>query len=258
MNDNQYINPPGASYDVIDHPSGRQEAIEIALMREHRFAFFYWFKWWKKANFSLPNSKAPSLISIDWHRDLCAPSESEMHDLQHLSLRSYKESTLFCWDKLNPNNDGHILAAAYLNLIGDIYVLCKQDNGAVEPIFVDRYGNDHLVKCFETSSDLYDELCTVDISKIYFDIDLDYFVESNAPCGGGSVTLKREAITAILNPDSSLMIWLFQRMEGMTIATEPEFCGGLSNSNKIFCSLDTALFRSSLFSHTVTWLHLNQ
>lgn len=256
MSDNEYIDPPGASYDTIAHPSGRNEAIEIALMRDHRFAFYYWFKWWKKINWELSNDKAPPLISIDWHRDLCAPCGSEKHELQQINLGSYKETALFCWDKLNPLNDGHILSAAYLNLIGDIYVLCKQDNGEKEPTFKDQWNNEHFVKCFDSSEELYKELSSLENEKVYFDIDLDYFVESNDPCGGGIVELKCDDITALLHPNSDLMEWLFQRMEGMTIATEPEFCGGLSNSNKIFNTLDVTLFNSSLFGKSVTWTHL--
>jgi len=55
-----------------------------------------------------------------------------------------------------------------------------------------------------------------------------------------------------LHTDSDLMKWLFQRMSGMTIATEPEFCDGLTNSNKIFNALDTTFFSSSFIAQKVT------
>lgn len=257
MSDNEYVNPPGAAYDIISHPSRRNEAIEVALMRDHRFAFYYWFKWWKKSNWDLPSANAPPLVSIDWHRDLCAPDDVEKQELQQMNLESYKETALFCWDKLNPFNDGHILSAAYLNLIGDIYVLCKQDSGLIEPTFKDQWNNDHLVKCFDSAEELYSELSSIENNNAYFDIDLDYFVQSNAPCGGGLVTLLDNEVSSLLHTDSDLMKWLFHRMSGMTIATEPEFCGGLTNSNKIFNALDTTLFNSSLFSQAATWTHLN-
>ncbi len=257
MTDNEYINPPGATYDIISHPSGKNEAIEVALMKEHRFAFYYWFKWWKKINWDLSNKKAPSLISIDWHRDLCSPCKSEKKALQKMNLGSYKETALFCWKTLNPLNDGHILSAAYLNLVGDIYVLCKQYPKTIELTFIDQWGNGHLVKCFSLPEDLYKQLQSIKDEKIYFDIDIDYFVESNDPCGGGDVQLVAETeIKSILNSNSDLMKWLFKRMGGMTIATEPEFCGGLSNSNRIFNIIDSALFNSSLFGKGAVWAHL--
>lgn len=257
MNDNKYINPPGAAYDIIDHPSGENKAIEIALMRDHRFAFYYWFKWWKEINWNLSSEKAPPLISIDWHRDLCPPCEQERDALQQMNLKSYKETALFCWEKLNPLNDGHILSAAYLNLVGDIYVLCKQYRGETQPNFMDQWNNEHLVKCFDSPTELYQQISSINDNKVYFDIDLDYFVDSKDPCGGGSVELRYDDIKTILQPNTDLMKWLFKRMEGMTIATEPEFCGGLSNSNHIFNNIDELLFNSSLFGKSATWVHLN-
>ena len=257
MNDNKYLDPPGSACDNIDHPSGRNDAIEVALMREHRFAFYYWYKWWKKTNRELSDYKAPPLISIDWHRDLCQPCDSEKFDMDELSLQSYKEIAQFCWYKLNPLNDGHILSAAYLNIIGDIFVLCKQNEEEIEPPFTDKWGSVHNVKCYRTPRDLFNDLKKINNYNIYFDIDLDYFTESKDPCGGGDVKLMTEIeIMSILNPNSDLMKWLFERMDGMTIATEPEFCGGLTNSNKIYNCIDKILFNSSLFSKKSNWHHL--
>ncbi len=41
-------------------------------------------------------------------------------------------------------------------------------------------------------------------------------------------------ILSLLDIDSEFMQWIFKRMKGMTIATEPKWCGGLINSNKIY------------------------
>ena len=126
MDDNKYLRLPNADYTIVTHPNGTNQAIEIGLVRDHRFVFYFWFKWWKETKRRLDDNtlNAPALVTIDWHRDLCAPCEPEKQDLINLNLESYKEVALFSWDKLNPLNDGHILAATYLNLIGDIYVLC--------------------------------------------------------------------------------------------------------------------------------------
>jgi hypothetical protein len=259
MNDNKYLKLPNADYAIIEHPNGQNDAIEIGLVKDHRFVFYFWFKWWKETTRKLENkiAQAPSLITIDWHRDLCAPCEVEKQDLTNLNLDSYKEVALFSWDKLNQLNDGHILAAAYLNLIGDIYVLCKQE-GTEDENFIDHWGNEHKIKCFDSKEDLLDELLQNDINEIYFDIDLDYFTESDDPCGGGEdlTLMEDEDIISLLDINSAFMKWIFNRMEGMTIATEPKWCGGLVNSNKIYKLIDDTLFNFQLFSKNAKWKHL--
>ncbi len=65
-------------------------------------------------------------------------------------------------------------------------------------------------------------------------------------------------ILSLLDANSDLMKWIFERMKGMTIATEPKWCGGLSNSNKIYNILDTALFHPQLFSKRAVWKHLKR
>lgn len=260
MDDHKYLRLPNADNAIIQHPNGTDNAIEIGLVKDHRFVFYFWFKWWKKTTRQLDNPllKAPDLISIDWHRDLCAPCEIEQHDLINLNLDSYKEVALFSWDKLNPLNDGHILSAAYLNLIGDIYVLCKQDDYDDET-FIDHWGNEHKVLCFESKEDLFNEISNKNIKEVYFDIDLDYFTESNDSCGGGEdlELVEDNNILSLIAIDSELMQWIFQRMEGMTIATEPEFCGGLRNSNHIYELIDNTLFDFQLFSENTKWKHLS-
>lgn len=260
MNDNKYLRLPNSDYEIIEHPDGSNNAIEIGLVKDHRFVFYFWFKWWKETNRKLEENieKAPSLITIDWHRDLCAPCEDEKQDLINLNLNSYKEVALFSWDKLNPLNDGHILASVYLNLIGDIYVLCKQD-GTDDGEFIDHFGNKHKIICFDDREDLFKELSNNDINEIYFDIDLDYFTESKDSCGGGEdlTLMKDKDILSLLDINSEFMQWIFQRMEGMTIATEPKWCGGLINSNKIYKVVDNTLFDFQLFSKNAKWKHLS-
>lgn len=261
MRDDKYLKLPNADYEIMSHPNGTDNTIEIGLVKDHRFAFYFWFKWWKKTTRKLKENveKAPSLVTIDWHRDLCAPCESEKTDLTNLNLTSYKEVALFSWNKLNQLNDGHILSAAYLNLIGDIYVLCKQEGDDSEEPFIDHWGNEHKIMCFESIEELFSELSQNSIDKIYFDIDLDYFTESDDYCNGGeNIRLMIDSeITSILDINSTFMKWIFKRMEGMTIATEPDFCGGLSNSNIIYNLVDTTLFNGHLFSKNVIWKHLS-
>jgi len=260
MNDNKYLRLPNSNCEIIEHPNGTDNAIDIGLVKDHRFVFYFWFKWWKKTKRKLEENilKAPALITIDWHRDLCAPCDIEKQDLINLNLNSYKEVAYFSWDKLNPLNDGHILSAVYLNLIGDVYVLCKQD-GSDDGTFTDHWGNEHKIICFESKEELLEKLLKDSINEIYFDIDLDYFTESEDSCGGGEdLTLMNDKdILSLLDINSEFMQWVFERMEGMTIATEPKWCGGLKNSNKLYNLVDNTLFNFQLFSKNATWKHLS-
>jgi len=258
MND-EYSRPPGIYFDIVAHLKGIDKAIDIAVIQDHRFTFYFWYKWWKKIDrkLSLNDNKPPALITIDWHRDLDHPDNEEKQGLNNLDLNNYKEVALFSWDKLNSNNHSHILSAAHLNLIGDIYVLYKQDEDD-ESSFIDNWGNEHIIKCFNSPYDLYAALKNSNYNDVYFDIDLDYFTESKDLCGAGDdLTLTDEKnIITLLNPDSEMMKWIFERMSGMTIATEPEFCGGMSNSNKIYSIVDNIFFNPQLLSKHAKWKHL--
>ncbi|MCG3717658.1 hypothetical protein L5F50_00540 [Aliarcobacter butzleri] len=132
MDDNKYLDLPNAHYGIIKHPNGENDTIEIGLVKDHRFVFYFWFNWGgEETNRQLENNiiKVPSLITIDWHRDLCAPCEIE-----------------------------------------------KQD-GTEDENFIDHWGNEHKIRCFDSKENLLNELLQNNINEIYFDIDLDYFTE---------------------------------------------------------------------------------
>jgi len=255
MNDDQYVCPPGTDYSIITSPNGKNTAMEVAVMKEHRFAFFYWNKWTKIKSFI----KQPALVSIDWHQDLCPPCDLEKEELDNLNIDSHIEVARFSWEKLNPLNDGHILSSAYLNLIGDVYVLCKQEINEGNLKIRDKYGNIHQINCYSNVDALYAALSSSDEQQVFFDIDLDYFTESTDPCGGGENVelVGTSVIHDLLSPSSVFMCWCFERVQGMTIATEPKFCGGLRNSNTIYNQVDLALFETPLFGTSVKWKQLN-
>jgi len=246
-----YIRPPGTYYDIIADPTNSDEAIEVAVVQDHRFAFFYWLKWWKSL---AAQSQPPILVSLDWHQDTTPPDKDECEWLRKLDTSDFRAVALFCWDKLNCNNDSHILAAAYLNIIGDIHVAQKQDVPSVEQ-FTDVNGNIHIIHCYDSIEDLIQSLTKQEHSSVFFDIDLDYFTESNDSCGGDDKLklVSTADIKAILRTDSELMSWVIPRIRGMTIATEPEFCGGLINSNNLLAALGDALFEPQLLSHHARW-----
>lgn len=181
MLSNECTRPPGTYYDIIAHPTDTTKAIEVAIVQDHRFAFFYWLKWRNKHN-NQPNP--PTLVSLDWHQDLAQPCELECDWLRELEMTDYQQVAFFCWEKLHCSNDGHILAAAYLNLIGDIHVVQKQRDEQPEE-FVDFEGRKHIVRCYDSTATLIEAISSQEHKSVIFDIDLDFFTESPDSCGGG-------------------------------------------------------------------------
>jgi hypothetical protein len=245
------LSPPGTYYSIVSQPHGkRPDAMEVAVMHEHRFAFFFWARWTQR------RSSAPDLISLDWHQDLALPDAEEKRLLEALPLQQETVVSIASWAELHQQNDGHILAAAYLGLLGDIYVVQKQRD-EVTPLFQDRHGHEHHVFCFQTEEELLDVVNRRNVEDVYFDIDLDFFTESKEPSGGGeNVTLvTRDEVRRLLDPAGRLMAFVFPRLRGMTLALEPEFCGGLRNAHRLFEWVDTTLFDPGLLAKTCGWRH---
>jgi len=242
--------------------------MELALFAEHRFAFFFWAKWTRKLFSQDRIGAPPALVTLDWHQDLAWPTKSEKSWLRKLDLSSNQDVSLYSWGSLSPINDTHIMAAAYLNLIGNIYVHCRQgdsDDRWEDKKFKDRYGNVHLVKKFKGYDAREAYLIQAEESNVYFDIDLDFFTIQNPLNGKGKnfTYLKNEIIKKMLRVNRPLIQWIFQRLCGFTIATEPEHTGGLSRSNRLLELINKIYFSPSLFSNYIEqwkrschWKHL--
>lgn len=249
-----HIEPPGVLRQILSHPVNATEAIELALFQEHRYAFFYWNKWMCKNEGSNP----PCLVSLDWHQDLCYPCETEMEWLDNLDLTSNGDVSIFSWAKLAGNNDGHILSAAYLNLIGNIYVHCRQEMGRdtwEDEELTDRYGNKHTIKKFNTYEGLQNALLKSSETSVFFDIDLDFFSLKNGLSDGSFefTYLSDDEIRKMLDIDNPLIKWIFERLKGITIATEPGHCGGLIKSNKFLNLISDIYFKPELFAPKCNW-----
>lgn len=251
-----HVYPPGSKKQILSHPEMESGIVELAIFQEHRYAFFYWAKWTRKLNQLQP----PCLISLDWHQDLCFPCETEMEWLSQLDKSDNGEVAIFSWAKLAGNNDGHILCAAYLNLIGNIYVHCRQgklDKDWEDEKITDINGNIHTIKKFKTAEDLEKHLLTTNENEAYFDIDLDFFTYDNPYNGKGKkyTYMTQEEMSKLLSIENPLIKWIFKRLVGFTIATEPEHCGGLLKSNKLLDILNSIYFKPDLFTQNSDWRH---
>jgi hypothetical protein len=249
-----YIIPPGSIKEFLPHPVDRGKAVNLALFNEHRYAFFYWLQWSRELMLGSP----PCLISIDWHQDLLYPQDHMMKILANLDQANEMEVALFSWATLSTLNDDHILCAAYLNLIGNVYVVCKQEDlGATwdDEELIDFEGNRHIIKKFKTLEELELQLNLIPDQNVFFDIDLDYFVRYKMIDGNTMpyAAIPKRDVHKILNVERPFFRWLFQRLCGFTIALEPEHCGGIMHSTKLLSYVNSAFFNPGMLSHHCKW-----
>lgn len=267
--DTHCVTPPNTTVEILAHPVYHKSvAIELAAFAEHRYAFFFWAKWTRKLIEADRITRPPALVSLDWHQDLAWPIRTEKGWLRNLDLANNRDVALYAWANLSPINDTHIMAAAYLNLIGDVYVHCRQGRHEEywkDQKFRDRYGNIHVVRKFKEYDKLEEHLLNADVGNVYFDIDLDFFTIQNPLNGAGRnfTYLSDNAIREMLEIERPLIQWIFQRLQGFTIATEPEHTGGLLRSNKYLALISKLYFTPALFANygeqwkrSCRWKHL--
>ena len=251
-NNSYWENAPNTFKQILAHPSGNNGSIELTIFNEHRFAFYYWTKWTHNLK------SVPDLVTFDWHEDLGFPCAETKEMLGKLDLTYWEEIAYFAWTKLSSNNDTHILAAAYLNQIGDIWVLRKQSLHSDGEKLIDINGNEHRIHKFDTIEELYKSLLKSKLENVYLDIDIDYFtIENNCSNDDSLYTyVEEKEIEEIINPRSNLFGWLLKRTNGITIALEPQCVGGISESLRIWKIIESCWFNKSVGPMEVDWNHL--
>ena len=244
-----FLEPPGCMREILLHPFHMDRCIELSVFQEHRFAFYYWLKWSNELD-----PEVPSLITYDWHQDLAPPYQDELPELKGLDTKNKGEVALYTWTKLSHHNDVQIRSALLLNKVKDVYIICRQDVGRKErEIVIDFYGNRHTIYIFKDVTDFDTHLPNIRDQKVYFDIDLDFFTYGNptsmkSPFDDKRYTyMKRSNVHDLLSADNPTINWIFKRLAGFTIATEPEFCGGLKKSNYFLKIIEDLYFTPSLF-----------
>ena len=248
--------PPNCLSAFYMHPNGSNYAIEISVFNEHRFAFYYWSIWQNKKK----KTSTPSLVTFDWHQDLLSPEECQKPDLRKLNIEDTFELTFYTTHKLRPLNDSHILSAAYLDLIDDIYVLCKQ--GTFERDFdneelIDRNGKKHIIRKFRDTKSLYESIQENNVQEVFFDLDLDYFVKDcNLEFDVEVEHLSNKEIQNTIDCNSDLIKFIFERTIGITIALEPKYTGGLNKSLELLNIVSSNWFTRPFGMNNSKWRHL--
>ena len=248
-------NPPGTHLEAIPHPNGSDRSMEKAIIMEHRFAFFFWMKWRNQlAERDQLNQPAPTLVTIDWHRDLAPVPEDQKESLQKLDQQNLSDVANYVWAQLAQTNDGHILCAAWLNLIGDV-VLLQNTTQYQESSLTDMNGNEHRIYEINDYDQFQQFMQQRDDQNIFFDIDLDYFVHGKGKryYSDDFERYTDEEIKAVMNYQNPVFQHLLPKVDGFTIAQEPGYCGGIVNS----CTIMNAVHRQ-LFDGQNNWRHLSE
>ena len=246
-------NPPGTFTAPVSHPNGSDRTIEKAVIMEHRFAFFFWMKWHNQLAEKRDLKKPPTLLTIDWHRDLAPPPNEQKKQLQELDQSNLSDVANYIWAQFEQTNDGHILCTAWLNLIGDI-ILLKNSAETMQDTFVDKDGDEHTIYEFRYYNEFEEFMLQREYEHYFFDVDLDYFIH-----GKGSRHYSEDferysddEICSVVNSQSPAFQHFLPKVEGLTIAQEPGYCGGILNSCHIM-----NVFHEQLFDDHDSWKHLS-
>lgn len=245
--------PPGTHLEHVAHPGDIDRFIDKAIIMEHRFAFFFWMKWRNLlAENKLLKQPAPTLITIDWHRDLAPVPDDQKKELATLDQKNLSDISNYVWAQFDQTNDGHILCASWLNLIGDI-ILLQNTTDYQESSVRDSNGNIHDIFEFRDFDRFQEFLLERNDQNIFFDIDLDYFIH-----GKGKQQYSEDfhrysddEIKQVVDISKPVFQHILPNIDGVTIALEPGYCGGIVNACQIMDQ-----FHGQLFTGNNEWKHL--
>lgn len=239
--------PPNTYRAVINHPTDPNRTTHVALTQEHRFVLWFWNEW--RSTFP------PDVFSLDWHLDLAEPEPAAKQALQNFDNIAPADLSYHIWRCMSPYNDDHLLTAAWLGIINDIWLVYKQKFRGPDTI-IDRHGNSHHIYKFHSLAEAVKHYRYQHHNReVIWDIDLDYFTNSPEFIGGGDHVnrVSDDEIARAIGPNSDLASVLIPDLTGITIATEPKFCGGIKMMTQILSKVDELFFRPSLLHHKCKW-----
>lgn len=239
--------PPGSKEDYLpDILENKDKSISRAVFTEHRFSFFWWNRWTQEKRKNNADYLA-DIITIDFHNDLHFPNENDCDELKGLDLSNDFDVSFHSWARLNGNSDDHILSACFLNIIGDVYALTKQDINEREFSFKDLEKNDHNIFVFDDYQKLLEKLSESKSNHYFLDVDLDYFISVEGDYGSPEnwELVDDEIIRNCISKENGIIGNISDKLDAITIALEPDYTGGLKNSFSIFLTIENTLFDES-------------
>ncbi|NHZ84590.1 MAG: hypothetical protein GWP19_01750 [Planctomycetia bacterium] len=241
--------PPNTLVQSLSHPNRMDSLIDLCIFNDHRYAFYFWNK--------LKQEKAIrfDLITFDWHQDLRPPTDKLKNELIDIDLQKNDEVAFFSWARLFPDNDDHILSAAYLDILNDVWIVRKQDEDSGDIVYKDFQGKNHTIRKFRCYRDLLERLKGASIDNVIMDIDIDYFtIENNTSNDKQYFTYeKRKYVEEIFSLNSDLMKWILPKLACVTIALEPDCSGGISKSFEYLSIIESLWFENYIGRFGIKW-----
>lgn len=190
--------------------------------------------------------KEPSvLVSFDRHFDLVAP---------HVMPERAWNPDEYARHSLDVRNVDHIIAAMEAGLVTDALIVARAwPQGAVrEPTWTSRDGLVHRFITAPTLERLLDDKTALAVLEhsppTLLDFDLDCFVTPSDADPFTLVPWPRSLIREFLLPRDSEAFWsaALRHCVGLTFAREPNHCGGLIASNRLFEDACAIIFEELL------------
>jgi hypothetical protein len=209
------------------------------LFDPHRLAFPCWAQ----------TVETPAvLVSFDRHFDLVPPSVPVPHGLDGPAADAFART------QLDERNVDHILAAMEAGFISDALIVARAfPVGAHRgPRWTSRDGVEHRIIEAPTLERLLAEpqaLAVVEgASATLLDFDLDCFVSPSDADPFTQLPWPRRIIREFLRPRGSEAFWTHALREcrALTIAREPNHCGGVIAANRLFEDLAHVVFEELL------------
>lgn len=212
----------------------KQDGKSIFVMREHRYALFCW----RKAMEQHLIEKGSFLLHIDAHTDF---TFNEQHALTSRILSRLSDAEAASFVKgLNPDNSEFIVPAMLAGIIKDglaVYVRDGRDYGVRQEemrVFTDGEPHRYHLCRKENLGSLPFYLQEHPIPEHFIlDIDLDYFTYKNEQL------YPKHPEDLMHQLDALRPLW--DKADIITIALEPECCGGKTHCKEILNAFDSFL-----------------
>ncbi|MCU0700461.1 MAG: UPF0489 family protein [Myxococcaceae bacterium] len=209
------------------------------LFDPHRLAFPCWAE----------TAGPPAvLVTFDRHFDLVPP-------VAEVPVRpAAVEADTFARAHLDPKNVDHVLAAMEAGFLSHVLVVARAwPQGAHRaPRWVSRDGVEHRVVAAPTLERLLDDPAALALLEgaeaTLLDFDLDCFATPSDADPFTLVPWPRRLIREFLKPTGSEGFWAhtLRNCRALTIAREPNHCGGVIASNHLFEDLAHVVFEELL------------
>lgn len=227
----------GGSLERTEHPYLPRETLEIATVIEYRFSFYYWYKWSNEIK-KLFSGDLPDIITLDCHDDTGSECDYPDNCLDTFPMSSEAHVSFFCWHGMRKNNDGNAWPAMHYNLINDVHVIMPKISNR-DHAFSFSCDRQHHVNYY-TTPDEYIKRNRCDDRPVILDIDIDYFM--TGPLDKIKKNFKR--VNQLFENSDSLWNSIKPRLYAISIAIEPNYCGGTYNAFMMYNYLLSMMFPS--------------